>query len=85
MFAVKRYVRQSNQWLAISHYNDDWGFIGSADHFSTKEDAQRYLEVCLERLNQRLGLYGKPRTPQRLKVFEETKDVKLVKQSNWHI
>jgi hypothetical protein len=54
-FAVKRYYKQSNQWLAISHYNEDWGFIVPANKFESKAQALAYLEVYQEKLNHRLG------------------------------
>jgi hypothetical protein len=70
VFAIKRYVKQSNQWVDISLIGEDGYFRGNANSFSTKAEAQRYLELYQSRIGSKLNFYGKPKKVLRLKVFE---------------
>jgi hypothetical protein len=74
-FSVKRYVRQSNHWEYISYYDSNNNFRGKAI-FSTRQDAQKYLESYQTKIDSRLNVYGKLITltingKLRLKVIEE--------------
>jgi type IV secretory pathway component VirB8 len=77
-YAVKRYIRQSNRWEYISYYDDNSNFRGNSI-FSTKNEAQKYLEIYQKRMDQRINVYGKQMTQTtngklRLKIFDVKED-----------
>jgi hypothetical protein len=37
--------------IVQQYYKERWSFLGPANKFSTKEDAQRYLELYTRRIN----------------------------------
>jgi DNA integrity scanning protein DisA with diadenylate cyclase activity len=69
-YAVRKYIKTSQRWEDISYYNQDGNFLGAANHFLTKEQAQQYLDSYKQKLNNRLNIHGRAKTSQTLRVFE---------------
>jgi hypothetical protein len=83
-YSVKRYLKKSNSWTDISYYNENGSFLGPANSFTSKDEAQKYLEVYQNRMNKRVNTYGKFLTQTengklRLKVFEIKEEDKYKK------
>jgi hypothetical protein len=54
-YAVRRYVRQSNRWEDISYIGENGSFRGAANKFSTKNEAQQYLQEYRLRMRRRFS------------------------------
>ena len=70
-FAVKKLIRHTNgkKWDTVASYNDTNNFLGSADNFESKEEAQQYLQLYEKKLNNRLDKFGRHKSSTSLKVF----------------
>jgi hypothetical protein len=73
-YAVRKYLHRSNSWTDISYYNENGSFLGPANHFTSKDEAQEYLKAYERKLNKRVNTYGKFLTQTengklRLKIF----------------
>jgi hypothetical protein len=68
LFIVKK-LNKSGNWDTISLYDENGSFRGEAK-FSTKKEAEVYLELYKDRINKRLNAAGKVKTRLKLQVFE---------------
>jgi hypothetical protein len=68
LFIVKK-LNKSGNWDTISLYDENGSFRGEAK-FSTKKEAEAYLELYKDRINKHLNAAGKAKTRLKLQVFE---------------
>ena len=71
-FAVKKLIRHTNgkEWDVVALYNDTNNFLGPANNFESKEEAQEYVDSYKKKLNNhRLDKFGRLESSISLKVF----------------
>jgi hypothetical protein len=76
MFIVKRLGR-NGMWNAVSLIDENGSFRGEAK-FESKQDAENYLAVYLERMEKRLG--GSVNARAQVKVFDDSPEEVVVKK-----
>jgi hypothetical protein len=81
-FAVKKLIRHTNgkKWDVVSLYNDTNNFLGPANNFESKEEAQEYLQSYKKKLNNnRLDKFRRHKSSISLKVFVVEEDKEIIK------
>ena len=72
-FAVKKLIcrrTDGKKWYVVALYNDTNNFLGPADKFESKEEAQKYIESYKKRMNdRRMDKFGRAKSSISLKVF----------------
>ena len=69
MFVVKR-LGKNGMWSAVSLIDENGSFRGEAK-FETREEAEDYMAIYLERMKNRPSI-----SPEGIKVFDESKSEK---------
>jgi len=84
-FAVKKLIRRrtdGKKWDVVALYNDTNNFLGPADNFESKEEAQQYIESYKKRMNdRRMDKFGRAKSSISLKVFAVVDDDTLHRMS----
>jgi transposase len=68
MFIVKK-LNKHGKWDTVSLYDENNSFRGEA-RFESKKEAEAYLKLYKDRINERLIAEGKTKTRLKLQVFE---------------